>query len=396
MRTPMPDTLLHKGPGVKHICYYNACMDMSLRWIGPILDCSGYASAARGYLRACERSGINVQAKDRSRSINLKNKGIDEGVLAMYERLRKTPVPVDCPAVQHQVPDAFYRDRKARLSVGYTIFEMTRIPDAWVGPCNGMDAIWTGSQYSKGAFGAAGVTVPIEVLPHAIDLDAYSPAGPAWDIENRRSFAFLSVFDFTARKAWRDLLRAYWNAFSKKDDVCLILKCYFGDFSDDARKDIIRRIARYKGDVGAKDAAPILLYGHDVPSADMPSLYRAADCYVGVSREGFGLSYAEAMACGLPCIGPERGGTREYMTDENSYLVRHVEDEPISPEVSAMFPAFEGLEWARHDWEHLSSLMRKVREDEDGRAKIAERGLRDVTANLSYEKVGGRIKKLLT
>jgi glycosyltransferase involved in cell wall biosynthesis len=368
---------------------------MELRWLGPILDCSGYASAGRGYLRACERVGIKVQARDRSRSIGLKNKGMDDGIHAMYHRLHMNDVSPDAPTVQHQVPDQFYTNPKAKRSIGYTIFEMPRIPETWVASCNMMDAIWTGSAYSRDAFVATGVKAPVHVLPHAIDLDLFSPAAEPWKVSNRRGFAFLSVFDFTERKSWRDLLLAYWSAFSPQDDVCLILKVYFGDFSDSARKDIIRRISRYRNEVGFQSSPPILLYAFDVANKDMPGLYRSADCYVGLSREGFGLPYAEAMACGLPCIGPEVGGNREFMTQENSFLVKCVGNEPVAREIVTMFPSFEGLAWAKHSWEQLAKTMRKVAEDSSLRKSVSERGTKEIRSSLSYESIGNRIIELL-
>lgn len=356
---------------------------------------SGYASAARGYLRACTSVGITIRANDRSRSYSLHGKGMDENILSMYEKLKTVKVSPDCPTVQHQVPDAFFKDARSRVRIGYTIFEMTRVPHKWVEPCNSMDVIWTGSEYSRDAFVETGVRVPVRVLPHAMDVEAFSPDGPRWGIENRRSFAFLSMFDFTDRKNWRDLLRAYWTAFGAEDDVCLILKVFYGDFSDDARKDIIRRIGQYKLDIGMTGRAPVLIYAHDVPHRDLPSLYRAADCYVGISREGFGLTYSEAMACGLPTIGPAKGGNRQFMTESNSMLVNCIGTEPISADTIRMFPSFEGLEWAKYDWEHLSFLMKEMHRDSEKRKKLGAQAVADIRSNLSYEVIGNRIKELL-
>src|SRR5262249_26140511 len=54
----------------------------------------------------------------------------------------------------------------------------------------------------------------------------------------------------------------------------------------------------------------------DVPDRDLPALYNRAEIYLGVSRlmeqrvEGFGISLAEASACGIPVIAGGRGGTR--------------------------------------------------------------------------------------
>jgi glycosyltransferase involved in cell wall biosynthesis len=321
---------------------------------------------------------------------------MDETILSMYKRLADNKVSEDAPTVQHQVPDVFFRDEKSRKPIGYTIFEMTKTPASWARHCNQkVSTIWTGSEYSRQAFLNGGVNIPVEVLPHALDLDAYSPDGPKWKIENRRGFAFLSIFDFTERKAWRELLRAWWNAFDSNDDVCLILKVYFGNFSDDGRKDIVRRIAKYRMDLKIQDWAPILIYGHDVRGTDMPSLYRSADCYVGISREGFGLPFSESMACGIPCIGPEVGGTRQYMTQENSWLVKYDREEPIDSELVHMFPSFDGLSWSVHSWEHLAELMRHVVEDDEDRKNKSVIASRDIRHNLSYEKIGNRIKELL-
>jgi glycosyltransferase involved in cell wall biosynthesis len=366
-----------------------------LKWRGPILDMSGYASAARGYLKSAIAAGVNIQARDMSRSVNLWNKGMDDEIVSMYARLSSVDVPKNCPCVQHQVPDCFRPDKNSVLPIGYTIFEMTSVPRPWVSKCNEMAVIWTGSDYSKRAFVGSGVSVPVEVLPHAIDADLYSPSARPWSISNRRAFAFLSVFDFTPRKAWRDLLRAYWTAFRRDEDVCLILKVYYGGFDAASQVDVLRRIAKYKAELKLGATPPILVYGHDVPANMMPGLYRSADCYVGVSREGFGLPMAEAMASGLPCIGPASGGNREYMTPENSLLVEHVGDEPVSKEMVATYPAFEGLSWSRHSWEHLAVLMRRVFEDDGLRKRLALSGREHVKNNLSHEAIGLRMAALL-
>lgn len=370
-------------------------MEKSLKWLAPILDMSGYASAARGYIKACDVFGLKIRVKDRSRSTNLHNKGIDQSIVDLYTKLSATEVPADAPCVQHQVPDVFYKDSKTSCQIGFTIFEMNNIPKHWVPYCNQMATIWTGSEYSKQAFLNSGVTVPIHVLPHAIDTDFYSPNAQPWLISNKRAFSFISIFDFTARKAWQELLRAYWTAFSSKDDVCLILKVYFSDFSDSSRKDIIRRIANYKISLGFTETPPILIYGHDVPNNQMPNLYRTADCYVGISREGFGLPYAEAMACGLPVIGPEVGGTRQFMNEDNSFLVKYIGNEPISKEMIALNESFQSLSWAKHSWEHLSEVMKQVYQNKELRDQKAIKGLDFIRTELNYETIGKRIEDLL-
>jgi phosphatidylinositol alpha-1,6-mannosyltransferase len=68
-----------------------------------------------------------------------------------------------------------------------------------------------------------------------------------------------------------------------------------------------------------------------VPEADLPEVYNSAELYLGLSRimpervEGFGISLAEASACGLPVIAGSSGGIPETVEHGVSGLL-------VSPE----------------------------------------------------------------
>jgi phosphatidyl-myo-inositol dimannoside synthase len=66
----------------------------------------------------------------------------------------------------------------------------------------------------------------------------------------------------------------------------------------------------------------------EVPDRDLPALYNVADIYLGLSRlmeqrvEGFGISIAEASACGIPVVAGRSGGIPEAVRDgETGFLV---------------------------------------------------------------------------
>jgi phosphatidylinositol alpha-1,6-mannosyltransferase len=77
----------------------------------------------------------------------------------------------------------------------------------------------------------------------------------------------------------------------------------------------------------------------NVPDAELPALYNAAQAYIGVSRradgarvEGFGVALAEASACGLPVIAGQSGGLAEAVHDGETGLV-------VDPDESAAVAA---------------------------------------------------------
>jgi phosphatidylinositol alpha-1,6-mannosyltransferase len=65
----------------------------------------------------------------------------------------------------------------------------------------------------------------------------------------------------------------------------------------------------------------------EVPDRDLPALYNSAELYLGVSRlmeqgvEGFGISLAEASACGVPVIAGRSGGIPAAVRDGETGLL---------------------------------------------------------------------------
>jgi phosphatidylinositol alpha-1,6-mannosyltransferase len=65
----------------------------------------------------------------------------------------------------------------------------------------------------------------------------------------------------------------------------------------------------------------------DVPDRDLPALYNTAEVYLGVSRlmeqrvEGFGISLAEASACGVPVVAGRSGGIPAAVRDAETGLL---------------------------------------------------------------------------
>jgi glycosyltransferase involved in cell wall biosynthesis len=366
-----------------------------LRWRGPC-DMSGYGMACIGYAIGLSQAGIRVCLVDKSMSLNLSGKGMDDHIRQRLQQLQEVVIPKTAPVVQHQVGDQLRPTNTAAFNIGYTIFEMTRVPPHWVPICNAMDQIWTGSTYSKEAFVNSGLPESkVHVIPHIIDLERFNPSIVPLDLPRKAGYNFLSVFDFQERKAWRELLIAYVRAFSQKDDVCLWLKCYQHSFEKEDQVLLVAKLYQVIHELGIPNPPRIEVCPFDIPFSLMPRLYRSFDCYVSIAREGFGLPFAEAAASGLTVIGPERGGVREFLTKENSYLVDYVGDRPISLEMMKINPTFVALDWATHSVDHLQSLMKEVFENREDAKKRNELLVADIHQKLHYTVIADKVKKLL-
>ena len=179
------------------------------------------------------------------------------------------------------------------------------------------------SQHNVETFRAAGIPErKLRIVGATIDFDLFAPGAPALDPgRHGDEVVFLTNFEFGERKGWRTLLRAWARAFDRRDPVRLILKAGSFDRGEGHVRERIDAFLRTEG--SALDRiAPITLRTDTVAPEDMPGLYAGADAYVMPSRgEGWGRPFMEALAMGLPTIGPRWGGNLAFMDEATSWLL---------------------------------------------------------------------------
>jgi phosphatidylinositol alpha-1,6-mannosyltransferase len=115
----------------------------------------------------------------------------------------------------------------------------------------------------------------------------------------------------------------------------------------------------------------------DVPDRDLPALYNIAEIYLGVSRlmeqrvEGFGISLAEASACGIPVIAGRSGGIPAAVRDgETGLLVdaervdavadavgRLLDDAPLRARLGA---AGRRAVESRYNWNRVTADLMRI------------------------------------
>lgn len=248
----------------------------------------------------------------------------------------------------------------------YVPVEGVGLPPQWA-------ALWqTLRPVAMSRFGAeqiariTGATPP--VIYHGVNTDEFYPATPkhpirignlvlrdrkacrkALGIEQDAIWLFRADRNMP-RKGYAALLRSMAPVLAHNPKVRLLLHCRTADEGGNLHdqrskypKDIASRIVF----TGFHDA-----YG-GAPRAALAALYNAADIYVSSSAEGFGLTIAEALACGIPAVGLNFSSVPEVIGPAGITVPYHLIDNPYdhfwaTPDEPAFGGAVEGLiaNWA--------------------------------------------------
>ena len=343
-------------------------------WHSILHRAPGYALQSRNLMVAMHFAGLRVAYRNAY--------GEDDGpndhllVNDLLQRKART----DVTQVGFCQADVF-KGIQGRRRIGWTMLEVSGLPQEWVDGCNLMDEVWVPASFNVDTFRDSGVRVPIEVMPLGIDVDYFHPGIRGYRPSSR--FTFLSVFEWGERKGAELLLRAFAEEFDKTDDVLLMLSIY----NRDPGVDVYHEVEK----LGLPPGPPIIaMVNPEFAGYQMGSVYRSADCFVLPTRgEGWGMPVLEAMACGLPTIATGWSGPADFLHDGIGYPLQVKR----MVEAKAKCPWYAGFDWAEPDIDHLRFLMREVYENPD---RAREKGLAaaaEVASNYTIEHAADRVKQ---
>jgi phosphatidylinositol alpha-1,6-mannosyltransferase len=159
----------------------------------------------------------------------------------------------------------------------------------------------------------------VRVVPLGADQEFFRPGVPTDAVRARYGLEggrwLLSVARLTRHKGIDTALQALALLRDRFPDLRYAV---VGSGEDEAALEAMAR------DLGVADRVRFLT---GVPDGDLPGLYNTAEVYLGVSRlleqrvEGFGISIAEASACGIPVIAGRSGGIPEAVRDGETGLL---------------------------------------------------------------------------
>jgi len=271
------------------------------------------------------------------------------------------------------LPDPF-------LYIGRSMFETDRIGGDWVQQCNRKEfsEIWVPTKFNVKTFAFSGVmSNKLKAIPEPIDVFFFDPSiTKALPLRNRKPFNFLCIMKWEERKGWKNLLRAYLEEFINVKNVSLYMRSSMSSRDEEEYNNFVENFIAQRG-MKMDDLPQIVLLKKSIPFEDLPSLYKAVDCFILATHgEGWGLPIIEAMSMELPTIATNWSGNLEYMSKTNSFPIR----------VEKMVEATEnGHYWAEPSHEHLKYLMRYVTSNQKEAKLVGKRARQDIVKGFREE-----------
>lgn len=359
---------------------------MTVAYQGPMLDYSGYGEANRHFVAALDAAGVDVA-----------------GELVAYSRDKAdygTLGPIVTKALQnkahykikimHTTPDEFERLKTpGKYHIAHFFWETDKIPQVFADGLNLVDEIWTGSEANKAAIIKGGVDKPVHIIPQPIETEREWPA--KYELPDFDGFLFYSVFEWTDRKNPEALLRAYYTAFKKTDNVGLLLKTYFRNFNLSNKRMIRQAVAKVQAEFGGpENVPPVFLYLDLMDRQQIMRLHATGDVYVSAHRgEGWGVPQVEAMLAGHMIISTGFGGMHEYVENGKNAILIPYKMQPLKGMAHSSHFYSNDQRWAEIEVKDLAVAMDAAyRSPSDKVAKVAKAGHDLVVDQFNLQRVG--------
>lgn len=288
---------------------------------------------------------------------------------------------------QYFEPDCYH--------IGRVFWETDKLPLDFAKEVEKCDEVWTGSQYNLEAIRNAGVTVPVYIIPEAIDTELDIHGVEPYHTE-ATGYKFYSIFEFTTRKNYEALLTAYWQEFQSGENVSLTLKTYLDNFTPKKKAEIDMRIHAIKKRLNQSVYAPIYMYRKLMDRQQVYRFHKTFDCFVSAHRgEGWGIPQMEALLLGKPVISTNCGGIHEYLTPKKDAMLVPYKAVQVAGDVRNANWYRSDQNWAEIDITELRKAMRWAYENQEKAHTMGLSGRDTVIQKLSMPVVGQLMKQRL-
>lgn len=226
----------------------------------------------------------------------------------------------------------FSKHLSKNYKIGYFYWEADRLPKIWGKDINRtLNEVWAPCNLVKEACLKAGFKGPIKIIPTpSINPVSYEeiqiPSKFKDLVLDDNIFKFYSIFQWNERKGYNKLIRGYYEEFSSKDNVILILKVNPIKHSNHGVQKITNDILKIKSLVKRtkKDLPKIFVSTDYVDRATLDAIHHTCDAFVLPHHgEGWGMPIHDAVNHQNFIITTKFGGITEWLNDDNSFVINH-------------------------------------------------------------------------
>lgn len=271
---------------------------MKVLYIGHYKDGTGWGNAAVNNILAMDSAGIEVIP----RAVTYESQ--DSPYPDKIKELEKNKDINNCNiVVQHTLPHNYVYSNEYEKNIGFLAVESDDFKSTgWQHYCNLMDELWVPSETTLYSAKKSGVTVPIKIVAHSLDIESYNNFVPKTDqyidvLKNTFTFGF--VGEFIERKNIKALVQAFHITFMPEEPVTLFIKTSKTNLAVMQEycmhiKNGLKLRKHYKEEV--------ICVGK-LPDDEYKNVLSQINCFVMPSRgEAFCIPGLETMAMGIPSI----------------------------------------------------------------------------------------------
>lgn len=280
----------------------------------------------------------------------------------------------------------------------YTTAETAELHEGFAARLTLFDEVWFPSKNNFDLAVKAGLNPgKMRVMPEGVDHELWDPSKgekrewPDW------RYTFFSNSDWAGRKGYDILLPAFLEEFNGSENVQLVLAVRkHCSSSEENQKKLMAEAKEIIARVQKEDPPKVIFLLETYSDDDLVRLYNAADCFVLLSRgEAWSLPAIQAAVLGKPCIVSAFGGHREYLNEQNSYLVKVDRFDYLQDHQNVDVDLYRYVKFAEPSKESARGLMRAVFEDQGFARRKGAKARADVLRAYTWDHACDRVANRL-
>ena len=367
-------------------------MTPACKYQGTYFDPSGYGEANRNFITALYLAGVNITTE---RVIQVSERAEFGWTGNLCKQLENLDIDYKIKII-HLTPDLYPKYMESgKYHIGHLFWETDLLPKEWIAPCNKMDEIWTASPRQQEIFKKSGVKTPTYCFPQAIDMTYSDKNIVPYQIADFKGMVFYSIFQWIERKNPRALLTSFWKAFEGKKDVCLVIKTYGQNYSDEEFERIKREAFEWKRQLNLLHYPKVFLVRKLMSTEETYRLHETGDCFVLATRgEGWGIPVTEACLRNKPVISIDKTGVLDFLP-KTSYFPCSTDSTEVTRENSISWYV-NPQNWLNISEDELRKNLLEVYNERLLAKEKADKAKAWVSDNLDYWRVGNLMKERLS